>query len=291
MPPIVATAPINWCNDLDPSGLEPPSYPDLLDRMRDAGFAATEWSDALPRFVPTLRRDLAARGLDVVGAYLPVRLHDHAWHVPAVAAAAEAATFLARIGGRYLVLGEAGDARRDARAGRAAPADALPPPAFAALAEGIRRIGEAVGALGVRAVVHPHVGTYVETLDEVRRLADALDPAAAGFCLDTGHAAYGGADPRALLDELGPRVEYVHLKDVDGDVLARVVGDERSFRDALRAVVFCPLGAGTVDVRGILGDLAARAYDGVLVVEQDTSWDPHGSARANRAFVEEVVGW
>ena len=49
--------------------------------------------------------------------------------------------------------------------------------------------------LGMRAVVHHHAGTFVETPAEIERLLEETDPDTIGLLLDTGHAVYGGADP------------------------------------------------------------------------------------------------
>jgi inosose dehydratase len=289
--PVIATAPINWHNDADPSGLEPPSYPDILDDMADAGYRATEWSSSLPGFVPALRRDLGARGLSLTGAYLPVALHDPTWHAPMIAQALERARFLHRLGARCLVLGEAGDAARARVAGSVSPEDGLASGAFASLAAGLEKIGAALRGTGVRPVFHPHVATYVETADETLRLAAAVDAELVGLCLDSGHAVYGGADARELLAALGDRVQYVHLKDVDGDVLAEARRERLTFVEALRRVVFCDLGQGIVGVDAVLGDLARRGYDGVIVLEQDTSWNPRRSVRQARDHVRRTMGW
>lgn len=287
----IATAPINWHNDADPSGNRPPSYPAILDDMIAAGYRATEWSASLPGFVPALRRDLAERGLTITAAYLPVSLHDERWHEPMVAQALERARFLARLGATHLVLGEAGDDARSRVAGRVGPDHGLSGSAFATLAAGLEAIGRALLGEGVRPVFHPHVATYVETQGETLRLAAAVDAELVGFCLDTGHAVYGGADARALLAALGERVEYVHLKDVDGDVLAEARREELTFVEALARVVFCDLGRGVAAVDAFIGDLEARAFGGVVVLEQDTSWDPPTSVRHARAHVRQVAGW
>jgi inosose dehydratase len=291
MPVTIATAPINWHNDADPSGLAPLSYPAILDDAAAAGYRATEWSASLPGFVPALRRDLAERGLALTAAYLPVSLHRPGWHEPTVAQALERARFLARLGARHLVIGEAGDEARARVAGRVGPDDGLGRDAFAALAAGLEAIGVALRATGVRPVFHPHVATYVETAEETLRLSAAVDGELMGFCLDSGHAVYGGADARALLAALGPRVEYVHLKDVDGEVLASARRERWTFVEALARVVFCDLGEGVADVDGLLADLSARDYDGVVVLEQDTSWNPPVSVRHARDHVRGRMGW
>jgi inosose dehydratase len=61
----------------------------------------------------------------------------------------------------------------------------------------------------------------------------------------------------------------VHLKDVDGAVLARVDREAHGFWDAVEQGVFCPLGEGIVDVPAVLAALAAAGYDGFATLEQD----------------------
>ena len=75
--------------------------------------------------------------------------------------------------------------------------------------------------LGMRVVVHHHAGTFVETPAEIDRLLKETDPSLVGLLLDTGHAAYGGADPVEVASRHAARIRYVHLKDVRADELAR----------------------------------------------------------------------
>ena len=65
---------------------------------------------------------------------------------------------------------------------------------------------------GVTAVLHPHVGTMVETRADVDRV---LAGSAIPLCLDTGHLLIGGTDPVELARTVPDRVAHVHLKDVD----------------------------------------------------------------------------
>jgi inosose dehydratase len=289
--PTVCTAPINWNNE-DVPDLHPPTpYPRLLDEMVAAGYAATEWSSSFPRYSNALAADLDARGLRLVGTFLPVNFRRREYIELEVSRAVEHARFLKRLGAAHLVVAEAGDARRQAAAGHATPDLFLDEERFDGLVDGLHALGRALRDEGVRPVLHPHVGTYLETPEEVSRLADALEPGLLGWCLDTGHYAYAGGDPRALLARLGPAVEYVHLKDVDGRVLERARAGGWSFSRALAEFIFCPLGEGVSDVRGFLEDLNAVGFSGPLVIEQDTAPDPPAAARANREFVRREAGW
>ena len=139
---------------------------------------------------------------------------------------------------------------------------------------------EAVAA-GHRAAFHPHGGTFIETPAEVERLAARLDPALIGICLDVGHYIVGGGDPVAALRELGDRVTHIHLKDVDPVVLDGLRrGAMGGFGAAIRGRLFTELGAGVLDLDGVLAAAATVDYDGWLMVEQDSGWGPPSESAA-----------
>ncbi|MBO0517822.1 sugar phosphate isomerase/epimerase family protein, partial [Streptomyces beijiangensis] len=67
-----------------------------------------------------------------------------------------------------------------------------------------------------------HADTHIDTEENVTRFLDATDPAHVSLCLDTGHYAYCGGDSVQLIKTYGERIGYLHLKQVDPAVLARV---------------------------------------------------------------------
>jgi inosose dehydratase len=107
---------------------------------------------------------------------------------------------------------------------------------------------ELVRTRGFEPTFHPHLNTRVQTPAEIERLLAGTD---VPLLLDTGHLTAAGGDAVAAVRAWGERINHVHLKDVRGGV----------FRE---------LGAGVVDLRGVLDALGA--YAGWLVVEHD--WVP-----------------
>jgi inosose dehydratase len=114
---------------------------------------------------------------------------------------------------------------------------------------------------------HPHAGTYVEAPWEIEELLARTD---VGLCLDTGHLALGGGDPVRAVTNWGPRINHVHLKDINRSVIDAVVREGGDMMQVWRRGAFCRLGSGDLDIDAILNGLRARDYRGWLVVEQDT---------------------
>jgi inosose dehydratase len=92
---------------------------------------------------------------------------------------------------------------------------------------------------------------------------------------------------RERLEAIG----YLHLKDVDASVLVEAREQGWSFLEALRRVIFCPLGEGSADIPEILKLLSDSGFGGWVVVEQDTCHgDPTMVARQNREYIARQVG-
>ena len=122
---------------------------------------------------------------------------------------------------------------------------------------------------GLKIVVHPHADTHIDSEENVSRFLDATDPGLVSLCLDTGHYAYCGGDSVKLIETYGERIGYLHLKQVDPEILAEVVADEVPFGPAVGRGVMCEPPAGVPALEPVLA--AAQALDVELfaIVEQD----------------------
>ena len=93
-----------------------------------------------------------------------------------------------------------------------------------------------------------------------------------------------------MLQKYGDRVGYVHIKDVDGNLLRRSREEGWSFHEALKRFIFPRLGEGMVNIPAVIRALKDYRYDGWLVVEQDTTPDnPTTIAKENRLYLEALL--
>ncbi len=280
---------ILWAND-DLPDLMPTVDPlVILDEIRRLGYAGSQLGTTYPRGA-VLRDALQARGLRIAEVYASLEC-DREGPLPlAVEAGRARLAELHAAEGDVLVAALELTADRIELGGRAT-ADGVPRMSDAGverLANLLESLAREARALGHQLTFHNHVGTYVETPDELHRLMAASDAGLVGCCLDVGHFLLAGGDPVAALRGYGERVRHVHLKDVDPRVAERMrSGELGGFLDGLRARVFTEVGAGSLDLAGVLATLAERDYRGWIVVEQDTTWRPPSeSAAISRAVID-----
>jgi inosose dehydratase len=257
----------------------------VLGEMSELGLAATELGPPgyLPEDPAELGALLTAHKLRLVGGFLAVVLHDAEQRWSTMDDVAEVAELLASVGAEVLVLAAA--TGLDGYDQRPVLTDAQ----WQALVETAARIRDVAAQHGIRTVLHPHVGTHVETKAEVERfLADSDLP----LCLDTGHLLIGGTDPVELASRYPDRVGHVHLKDVRAAIAEVVRAGQISYTHAVGAGMYVPLGDGDVDVPALVRVLNDAGYTGWYVLEQDTALSgdsPAGDDRPRRDVARSIA--
>jgi inosose dehydratase len=262
----------------------------MLDEMAEAGYEGTEISYNFPDDWQEVAAALRSRGLRSAATFYAVNVRDPSRHDDAFHGAMRVADRLQKLGSDVLILSDEPSPQRLRVAGRAGRDDMLDEASWQAMASGLERIAAALQTRGMRAVFHPHVGTFVETREEIDRLCELTNPSLLQLCPDTGHLAYAGASPEAVFADYSKRIGYVHLKDIDAAALERVRHDGVDFTGAVRSGMFVELGTGMVSVERIIGALRDANYSGWIIVEQDAPREPLASAKANRAYLQERFG-
>ncbi|MFJ4240620.1 TIM barrel protein [Streptomyces iakyrus] len=245
-------------------------YTRFLDELVLAGYA---WLELGPYgYLPTdpqrLKGELDARGLKVSGGTAFGALHrPEAWdemlaHVRRVAALTAAA------GAHHLIF--IPPMYRDEKTGAFTESPELTAGQWAGFGRAADRLGRLLlEEYDVRLVVHPHADSHIQTQAEIERLLNGTDSRYTNLCLDTGHVAYGGGDNLDLIRRFGERVGYVHIKQMDPQVLAQVAAEDLSFGEAVRRGVCVSPPAGVPKPADVVAELARLEAELFVIVEQD----------------------
>jgi inosose dehydratase len=153
----------------------------------------------------------------------------------------------------------------------------------------IEVLGEAADVLaaeGIRAGLHNHVGTWVETVAEIDAVLAAIDPTRLGASFDIGHIAWLGEDPIPVLQRHAARLIDLHVKDLDLAVAAASRDGAHPYDWAPAHGVFREPGEGDLDLPATVDALPDR-FEGWIVIEVDsTDLDPAESARRCAAWAD-----
>ena len=169
----------------------------------------------------------------------------------------------------FLVVIDWGHDERDYNAGHPDRAPRLSQEDWDTMMETIRMIAERAKKYGVRTVIHPHAGGYIEFEDEIRKVVEDIPYETAGLCLDTGHLYYSKMDPVSFLREFADRTDYVHFKDIDKEVYEKVLGMHIRFFEGCGIGSMCPIGRGCLDYPAIRNCLEEIGYGGYITIEQE----------------------
>lgn len=188
----------------------------------------------------------------------------------------------------YLVLIDWGHEERDYTAGHPDRAKRLSTKDWDNMISHIRILAEQTWSkYGVRPVIHPHAGGYIEFEDEIKKLLQDISYETAGLCLDTGHLYYSKMDPVQWLREYAERLDYIHFKDIDLEIYDQVMGKHIRFFDACANGVMCPIGQGIIDYDSIHKLLKEIDYQGYITIEQER--DPRNSDTSLRDVSQSIA--
>jgi inosose dehydratase len=236
----------------------------FLDELAEAGY---RWLELGPYgYLPTdparLREEVERRGLRVSGQAVFGGLHNpDKWHQD-LADARRVAELVTAMGGTHVVL-LPDDVGPDA--------PELDPDQWRTLMEANSRLGRILKEeYGLQAVFHPHADSLVGTQPQIERFLQDTDPAWVDLCMDTGHIAYYDGDNVELIQRYPDRIGYLHIKQVDPQVLKQVREEHLGFGEAVRRGVMVEPPLGVPEVEPVLEALD-RHVDGELFMigEQD----------------------
>jgi len=290
----IGNAPCSWGVEFasDPRN---PSWQSVLKDCADAGYKGIELGPVgfMPEDPVELGEALSENGLELIGGVVFRAFHDPAQWDDVMDGALRTCKALAAHGAKHLVLIDSISERRAPTAGRAEEAEQMGPEEWAGFRDRIARVAQ-LGAeeFGLTVGIHAHAAGFMDFEPELEKLLDEVDEAILKICFDTGHHSYAGFDPVAFMKRHMKRISYMHFKDIDPKVKAKVIANRTDFYDACGQGIFCNLGDGDVDFPAVRQLLLDAGFEGWCTVEQDCDpsigADPIGDARLNREYLESI---
>lgn len=160
------------------------------------------------------------------------------------------------------------------------------------LCEGLNLLGKVAEEHDLKLVYHHHMGTGVQTLEEVDRLMENTDPKHVHLLYDTGHIFVSDGEYLPLLEKHIDRIKHVHFKDVRKEVKERCEAEGKSFLQSFLEGMFTVPGDGTIDFIPVYKKLLEVDYKGWVVIEAEQ--DPNKAhpleyALKARKYITEVL--
>lgn len=264
------TNPIAWANDDDPSiGAHIPTEQILHEAGEVIGFDGIENGHRWPSDPQALKELLGRYGLKFVSGWYSTALLTRSVEAE-IAAVQEHLAKLRANGCKVCIACECSNTvhgRPDM------PVNARPRLTPAEMAEFGRRMeafAQYLAGQGITLAYHHHMGTVVESPEEIDAFMAATGPAT-HLLFDAGHCTFGGGDPETVLRKHVGRVAHFHAKNIRRAVTEEVRARDMSFLQGVLAGAFTVPGdpEGAIDFQPLLKILAEAGYDGWLVIEAE----------------------
>ena len=287
-------APIAWTNDDMPDLGKENTFEQCVSEMALAGFTGSEVGNKYPKDPEVLKKALELRGVEICNQWFSSFLITKTFEEVEKEFRAQL-TFLKAMGSKIIGASEQSHSVQGQ----------METPVFGhkyvmndeeweLLCTGLNKLGKiAKEEYGISLTFHHHMGTVVQTAEETARLMEGTDPEYVNLLFDSGHFAYCGEDPVAMVKKYVDRIKHVHLKDIRPDVVAKVKAEDMSFLAGVRAGAFTIPGDGCVDFDSIFKVLEEADYTGYMVVEAEQNpakANPLEYAIRARKFIAEKTG-
>ncbi len=269
-------APIGWCNDDMPELGGECTFEQIVSEMALAGFTGTEIGNKYPKDAKVLKAALDLRGMRVASRWFSSFLVEKPFAETEQAFVAEL-DFLESVGCNRINVSEQSHSIQGQ----------MDTPVFSGkyvlqieewdrLCGGLTRLGKIAKDRGFKLCFHHHMGTVVQTEEEVDKLMEGTNPDLVFLCFDTGHFEFAGVSATKMLHKYVSRVGHVHLKDIRPEVIAKAKNENWSFLKSVREGAFTVPGDGSYAFPEAFEILSKASYTGWLLVEAEQ--DP---AKAN----------
>lgn len=285
-------APIAWTNDDMPDLGAENTFEQCVSEMALAGFTGCEVGNKYPRDTAVLKKALELRGMQICNAWFSSFLTTKPYE-EVEKDFIEHITFLKEMGAKVVGISEQGHSIQGTDKPIFEAKYVMNDEEWDTLCTGVNKLGKVAKDLGIKLCFHHHMGTVVQTEEEIDRLMANTDPELFGLLFDCGHLAYCGEDYMSVLNKYADRIRHVHLKDIRPEKVEQVKREHLSFLQGVRLGTFTVPGDGVIDFKPIFDVLEKTGYEGYVLVEaeQDPAIaNPLEYAIKARKYIAEKAG-
>ena len=284
-------APINWNNDDLPALGSGYSLERILSEMNQAGYEGTEFGNKFPKEASVLCEILETFNLKLASSWQSTYfvLNEQENELKNVE---EKVSFLKEANAEVINIAEcSGSVHSDINKSLASK-PILSDSDWGLLIGSLNKAGEICNNYGIRLAYHHHMGTCVQTAEEIKRLLECTDANYVNLCVDTGHLYYAGIDPVVFIESNLDRIEHVHFKDVRKEEFKRYDSSSDSFLNTILSGIFTVPGDGCIDFSSIVKILQQNHYNGWIIVEAEQDpdkADPLHYAISARNYLDSII--
>ncbi|MFD1791195.1 myo-inosose-2 dehydratase [Ochrobactrum teleogrylli] len=270
---LYGTNPIAWSNDDDRSLGAHITLDQCLDEAAKIGFDGIEKGHKFPQEPQALKAVLEPRGLRYVSGWHSLNLLVNSVE-DEKAAMQPALDLLKAMGSKVIIVCETSNAIHGDNDKPLSERPVLEEARWPTFGAGVEALAAHAAQQGIALVYHHHMGTIVQSEDEIDLLMHHTGPATK-LLLDTGHCLFGGGDPERAAKKHMARVGHIHAKNVRPTIATEVSDQSLSFLEGVRRGVFTVPGdkEGAVDFVPVLKQAAEHGYQGWLVIEAEQDPD------------------
>lgn len=270
---LYGTNPIAWSNDDDRNLGAHITLDQCLDETAEIGFDGIEKGHKFPQEPAALKAVLEPRKLRYVSGWHSLNLLVNSVEEEKKAMQ-PALDLLKAMGSKVIIVCETSNAIHGDNDKPLSERPVLEEARWEEFGAGVEALAEHAAAQGIALVYHHHMGTVVQSEDEIDLLMQHTGPHTK-LLLDTGHCLFGGGDPERVAKKHMDRVGHIHAKNVRPAVATEVRDQSLSFLEGVRRGVFTVPGDvdGGVDFVPVLKVAADKTYQGWLVIEAEQDPD------------------
>ena len=270
---LYGTNPIAWSNDDDRNLGAHITLDQCLDETAEIGFDGIEKGHKFPQEPAALKAVLEPRKLRYVSGWHSLNLLVNSVEEEKKAMQ-PALDLLKAMGSKVIIVCETSNAIHGDNDKPLSERPVLEEARWEEFGAGVEALAEYAAAQGIALVYHHHMGTVVQSEDEIDLLMQHTGPYAK-LLLDTGHCLFGGGDPERVAKKHMDRVGHIHAKNVRPAMATEVRDQSLSFLEGVRRGVFTVPGDvdGGVDFVPVLKVAADKTYQGWLVIEAEQDPD------------------